>query len=112
MGFLKNLLAGASALGIFAMGATAETPKPQVVVPPPSQLPPQSPAAPTSPGAIVVQYKVDILDKDGDGKVSRAEAAGVPDLLKIFDKLDLNRDRKLDAHELAEHNRRATLGAK
>ena len=111
MRFLKNLLAGASALGIFAMSATAQSPKPEVVVPPPSQLPPQSPAAPTSPGAIVIQYKVDILDKDGDRKVSRAEAAGVPNLLKIFDKLDLNRDGKLDESELTEHNKRA-FGAK
>jgi hypothetical protein len=111
MTFLKNLLAGASALGIFAIVAVAQAPRPEVVVPPPSQLPPQSPAAPTSAGAVVIQYKVDILDKDGDRKVSRAEAAGVPDLLKIFDKLDLNRDGKLDESELAEHNKRA-LGAK
>jgi hypothetical protein len=98
-------------LGAAAGGVGAQAPKPEAVVPPPSQLPPQSPAAPTSPGAIVIQYKADILDKDGDGKVSRAEAAGVPDLLKIFDKLDLNGDGKLDERELAEHNKRA-LGAK
>ena len=106
-----HLLIVCALLGGTAVFVGAQTDKPAAVVPPPSQLPPQSPAAPTSPGAIIIQYKVDILDKDGDRKVSRAEAAGVPDLLKIFDKLDLNRDGKLDESELAEHNKRA-LGGK
>ena len=112
MTFVQNLLAALAALGIFAMSAGAQAPKPSPApVPPPSQLPPQSPAAPTSPGAIVIQYKLDLLDKDRDGFVSRSEAAGVPDLLKIFSKLDRNRDGKLDEGELTEHNKQA-LGAK
>jgi hypothetical protein len=111
MTFLQNLLAATAALGVFAMHAVAQAPKTEVVVPPAKELPPQSPAAPTSPGAIVIQYKLDLLDKDRDGFVSRAEAAGVPDLLKIFGKLDRNRDGKLDESELTEHNKQA-LGAK
>ncbi len=91
--------------------ASAQTPKPEAVVPPPSQLPPQSPAAPTSPGAVIIQYKIEMLDKNKDGFVSRAEAAGVPDLLKMFDKLDRNHDGKLDESELAEYNKQP-LGAK
>ena len=112
MTFLQNLLAAIAALGIFAMSAVAQAPQPSpAAVPPPSMLPPQSPAAPTSAGAVVIQYKLEMLDKDRDGFVSRAEAAGVPDLLKIFGKLDRNRDGKLDESELTEHNKQA-LGAK
>src|SRR5258706_5474366 len=108
--------------GILSSGAEAQTQPPPAAPPsespqgppalkPSDSLPTQSPAAPTSPGAIVIQYKLELLDKDGDGKVSRAEAAGVPDLLKIFDKLDRNGDGMLDAGELAEHNK-GSLGAK
>ena len=68
----------------------------------PKNLPPQSPAARTSAGAIVIKYKVEMLDKDRDGLVSRAEVINLnlPELLKVFDKLDRNRDGKLDAAEL------------
>ena len=117
MTFLKKLLAGIFGVSIFATGLHAQIVREEHIDPPisspadPKNLPPQSPAAPTSPGAIVIQYKLELLDKDGDGKVSRAEAAGVPDLLKIFDKLDRNGDGMLDAGELAEHNK-GSLGAK
>jgi hypothetical protein len=66
----------------------------------PKATPPQSPAAPTSPGAVVIRFKLEMLDKDRDGYVSRAEAESVPELIKVFDKLDANRDGKLDQAEL------------
>ena len=82
------------------IGAIAQAPKPEVVVPPAKELPSSSPAAPTSPGAIVIEYKMELLDKNQDGYVSRAEAAGVPTLAKVFDKFDRNRDGRLDRVEL------------
>jgi hypothetical protein len=61
---------------------------------------PSSPAAVTNPGAIVMDYKMELLDKDNDDHVSRKEAAGVPTLAKVFDKFDRNRDGRLDRAEL------------
>jgi hypothetical protein len=104
----------ATAFACVLLGATvafavalAQAPQPEkpldsqpardVVKPPPS-----SPAATTNPGAIVLEYKMELLDKDHDGFVSRAEAAGVPPLIKVFDKFDRNRDGKLDRLELEE----------
>jgi Ca2+-binding EF-hand superfamily protein len=43
---------------------------------------------------------MELLDKDRDGHVSRAEAAGVPTLAKVFDQFDRNRDGRLDRAEL------------
>lgn len=103
---LKNLLAGISALGIFAADAGAQAIREGPVVPPantpidPRNQPPQSPAAPTSAGAVIIKFNLELLDKNDDGKVSRAEAAGTPDLIKVFDKLDRNRDGFLDKAEL------------
>ena len=104
MAALKNLLAGILAAGLFFTDATAQsqqpapagaTPARDIVKPAPS-----SPAAVTSPGALVVEYKMELLDKDNDGLVSRAEAGGVPTLIKVFDQFDRNRDGKLDRVEL------------
>jgi len=100
----SHILAGL--LLVAAMLAVAQTPAPDpapagstpardIVKPPPS-----SPAAVTSPGAIVIEYKMELLDKDHDGHVSRAEASGVPTLAKVFDKFDRNRDGRLDRAEL------------
>jgi EF hand len=87
------------------MCASALTPAQQIPAgqqpaPPAAAVPPQSPAASTSPGAIVLDYKIELLDKDNDGFVSRAEAAGVPTLAKVFDQFDRNRDGRLDRAEL------------
>ena len=104
MTILKNLLAGIAALGIFA-AAHAQVIRDDQIHPgttPADQktMPPQSPAARTSAGAIVIKYKAEMLDKDKDGKVSRVEAAAIPELADAFDKLDRDRDGKLDQVEL------------
>jgi len=62
--------------------------------------PPQSPSARTSAGAVIIKYKADMLDKDKDGKVSRVEAAALPELVNAFEKLDRDRDGKLNQTEL------------
>lgn len=108
MTFMKNLLAGLSLLGIFAVDAGAQIVRedhvdPKMISPAdPKNLPPQSPGAPTSAGAIVVRYKVEIIDRDQDGLVSRAEVINLnmPELLRVFDRLDRNRDGKLEQREL------------
>ena len=39
-------------------------------------------------------------DKDGDGKISRAEAVAMPRLAKHFDEIDTNKDGFLSKEEL------------
>lgn len=105
---MKKLLAGLSVLGIFASEAGAQIVRedhidPAMISPAdPKNLPPQSPGAPTSAGAIVVRYKVNIIDRDQDGLVSRTEVISInmPELLRVFDRLDRNRDGKLEQREL------------
>ena len=98
-----SLVAGAM-VGLAAAGALAQAPAQvpagQEPAPPAAAVPPQSPAAPTSPGAAVIDYRLELLDKNKDGFVSREEASGVPTLVKDFDKFDRNRDGKLDRAEL------------
>jgi len=108
MTFVKKLLVMLVASGILATAAFAQVAAPKPPMPAPAidpNLPPQSPAAPASAGAIVIKYKVELLDKNRDGGVSRDEAKGLPDLLKVFGKLDLNRDGKLDEQELARYSK-------
>jgi hypothetical protein len=100
MTLLKTLLAGSLTAGAFATGAWAQLPAGQQPAPPAAVVPPQSPAAPTSAGAVVLDYKMELLDKNKDGFVSREEASGVPTLAKVFDKFDRNRDGRLDSAEL------------
>lgn len=105
---MKNLLAGLSVLGIFASEVGAQIVREDHIYPPivspadPKNLPPQSPAARTSAGAIVVRYKVEVLDKDWDGLLSRDEVINLnmPELQRVFDRLDRNRDGKLEQKEL------------
>lgn len=42
------------------------------------------------------------LDRNGDGYVSRAEAAGNGDISRLFSKADVNRDGRLDEDEFAK----------
>jgi hypothetical protein len=100
MTILKNLLVGILAAGGLAMDAWAQVPAGQEPAPPAAVVPPQSPASPTSAGAVVLDYKMELLDKNKDGFVSREEASGVPTLAKVFDQFDRNRDGKLDRAEL------------
>lgn len=97
---MKKLLAGFITAAAFAVGAWAQVPAGQEPASPAAAVPPQSPAAPTSPGAAVLDYKLELLDKNNDGFVSRDEAKGVPMLAKVFDTFDRNRDGNLDRAEL------------
>jgi hypothetical protein len=94
------LFAGVLSAGMFVTSAGGQTPAGQQPAPPAAVVPSQSPAAPTSAGAAVIKYEMEMLDKDRDGFVSRAEASGVPMLINVFDKFDRNRDNKLDPVEL------------
>jgi hypothetical protein len=97
---LKTLLASVLAAGVLVTSASAQTPAGQQPAPPAAAVPAQSPAATTSPGAAVFDYKMELLDKNKDGFVSREEASGVPTLAKVFNQFDRNRDGKLDSAEL------------
>ncbi|MCA3017295.1 MAG: EF-hand domain-containing protein [Rhodocyclaceae bacterium] len=44
--------------------------------------------------------KLKVLDKDGDGKISRTEAAAVPRLAKRFDTIDTNKDGFITTDEM------------
>ena len=43
-------------------------------------------------------------DKDGDGKISRAEAAALPRLAKHFDEIDTNKDGFITKEEMQAHH--------
>jgi hypothetical protein len=45
------------------------------------------------------------LDIDGDGQVSRAEAAGNKEVTEAFDRADRNRDGKLSVAEYERHGK-------
>jgi len=55
------------------------------------------------------------LDIDGDGRISKAEAAGNADMMTIFDRADRDRDGRLtqaeiDAYEKRMKSRSASAG--
>jgi EF hand len=44
--------------------------------------------------------RINRLDKNKDGQISRAEASGYPKLAKAFNRIDVNKDEQLSREEL------------
>jgi len=53
-----------------------------------------------------VQYTFEMLDRNGDGFISRGEAARSPELAAIFDELDRNHSNSLDRSEFVIFSKR------
>jgi hypothetical protein len=53
-------------------------------------------------------YGIDIakVDIDGDGRISKAEAAGNAELMDLFDRADRDRDGRLTSAEIEAHEKR------
>ena len=106
MTHLKYLPAAIAAHGIFAMAAWAQVPM-QSTAPEPATAPSQAVIAPqpsTSPSsgvgpAATVTYTFDMLDTNRDNSISVEEAARLPELARIFEQLDRNRDGRLERSE-------------
>lgn len=47
-----------------------------------------------------MQARLKAADKDGDGKISRAESAALPRIAKHFDEIDANKDGSLTHEEM------------
>ena len=47
-----------------------------------------------------MQERLKAADKDGDGKISRAEAASMPRLAKHYDEIDTNKDGFITREEM------------
>ena len=66
-----------------------------------AQAPAQAPTdAPKGERAHKMHERMKAADKDGDGKISRAEAVAMPRLAKHFDEIDTNKDGFLSKEEL------------
>jgi hypothetical protein len=113
---LKFLPAAAAAIGIFATAAVAQAPSQapmmstapepatspsQAATPPPPATSPSSQLGP----APTVKYSFAMLDRNGDGFITRDEAALSPDLAANFSALDRNRSNSLDASEFVSFSR-------
>lgn len=70
-----------------------------------AQTPPEPPRGDR---AAKMQERLKAADKDGDGKISRAEAAALPRIAKHFDEIDTNKDGFITREEMkAFHDKRA-----
>ena len=95
-----------SVLALAASGSLAQTtPKPDSRTPAPSHLA-QGPATPAAPRAMSGPPTFHSLDANSDGMISKSEAEGVPDLVKAFNRLDKNRNGKLDRTEFSMYKGR------
>ena len=70
-----------------------------------AQTPPELPKGDR---AHKMHERLKAADKDGDGKISRAEAVALPRIAKHFDEIDTNKDGLITREELkAFHDKRA-----
>jgi Ca2+-binding EF-hand superfamily protein len=69
---------------------------------------PAAPTSSTAPATPMKGHGFAALDKNGDGVISRDEAAARPKLAKMFDKMDTNKDGTLSKDEMkAAHDKLA-----
>lgn len=83
----------------FAQTAPAPTVQDDATQTAPPQAAQPQPQPETAPQAQPKQVTWADLDSDKDGNLSKAETATVPELSKIFDQADANKDGKLSAEE-------------
>ena len=73
-----------------------------------AQTPPEPPKEHRGDHAAKKLARFKAADKDGDGKISRAESAALPAIAKHFDEIDTNKDGYLTKEEMkAFHDKRA-----
>lgn len=73
-----------------------------------AQTPPEPPKGHHADRAAKMHERIKAADKDGDGKISRAEAVALPYIAKHFDEIDTNKDGFLTKEEMkAFHDKRA-----
>lgn len=73
-----------------------------------AQTPIEPPKAERGDRAQKMHERLKAADKDGDGKISRAEAVALPRIAKHFDEIDTNKDGFITREEMkAFHDKRA-----
>ena len=73
-----------------------------------AQTPIEPPKGERGDRAQKMHERLKAADKDGDGKISRAEAVALPRIAKHFDEIDTNKDGFVTREELkAFHDKRA-----
>jgi Ca2+-binding EF-hand superfamily protein len=63
--------------------------------------------APGSKPRASLDARINRLDTNGDGMISRAEASGYPKLAKAFNRIDVNKDEQLSRDELMAFKEKA-----
>jgi Ca2+-binding EF-hand superfamily protein len=65
-----------------------------------AQTPPEAPKGHHADHAAKMHERIKAADKDGDGKISRAEVVALPRIAKHFDEIDTNKDGFITHEEL------------
>ena len=89
-------------IALFALNAQAQTAEQPAAAPAgTASQQPVAPAKPAAPryAAQDIERAFGFIDSNHDGKISRAEATGFPNVLKYFDVADLNKDNALSRAE-------------